>query len=96
MNIWLAISIFELFVILLLIWSLYSLAMRSLDTEDKIEDAMNILEEKYKRMSSILDRPVFFDSVEVRQVVSDIYDCQIALYEIMSDVGDIEEEENEE
>ena len=30
-------------------------------------------------MSEILDIPVFFDSVEVRKVISDIRDCQNAV-----------------
>ena len=67
-----------------------------LDIETAIEECLDLLDRKYKSMSEVVQKPVFFDSVEVRQVVSDIYDCQIALYEIMSDVGDIEEEENEE
>ena len=35
-----------------------------------------------KSISNILDRPVFFDSVEIRQVISDIYECQKTIYNI--------------
>ena len=30
-------------------------------------------------MSKVLEKPIFFDSVEVRQVVSDISDCRNAI-----------------
>jgi hypothetical protein len=43
-----------------------------LTLEDSIEECLDILDEKYRSMSEILEIPIFFDSVEVRKVVSDI------------------------
>ena len=34
--------------------------------------SLDTLDIKYKRISEILETPVFFDSVEVRQVISEI------------------------
>ena len=95
MNFWLVISIIEFFILVPAIYYVYKFAMKIIDTEDKINKSIDILEEKYKNMSSILDRPVFFDSVEVRQVVNDIYECQSAIYKIAISIGNIEEEEVE-
>lgn len=43
-----------------------------LKIQDTIEDALDILDERYESMSKVLEIPVFFDSVEVRQVIDDI------------------------
>ena len=40
--------------------------------EDTIEECLQILDERYASMSEVLEIPVFFDSVEVRRVISDI------------------------
>ena len=43
-----------------------------LNVEDSIEESLDILDQRYESISKILEIPIFFDSVEVRQVVSDI------------------------
>ena len=43
-----------------------------LNVQDSIEQSLDILDERYESMSKILEIPIFFDSVEVRQVVDDI------------------------
>ena len=49
--------------------------------EDSIDESLEILDKKYKSMYEILQKPIFFDSIEVRQVVADIKDChQSILY----------------
>jgi predicted transcriptional regulator len=40
--------------------------------EDEIENSLDVLAERYESMSKILEKEVFFDSVEVRQVIEDI------------------------
>ena len=53
-------------------YKLYKFSMILLTLEDSIEECLDILDEKYRSMSEILEIPIFFDSVEVRKVVSDI------------------------
>ena len=43
-----------------------------LKLQDAIEDSLDTLDKRYKSISSVLEIPVFFDSLEVRQVISDI------------------------
>lgn len=43
-----------------------------LKVQDSIEESLDLLDEKYASFSQILEKPVFFDSMEVRQVISDI------------------------
>jgi len=40
--------------------------------QDSIEKSLDILDYQYKKISKILEIPIFFDSVEVRQVISEI------------------------
>jgi hypothetical protein len=50
-----------------------------MDVEDAIEESLDILNERYGKMNEILEKPVFFDSVEVRQVIADIRECHRAI-----------------
>lgn len=55
--------------------SLYYLLKFSLiliRVEDSIEDSLDILDERYKKMTEILEVPVFFDSIEVRNCIAEI------------------------
>ena len=40
--------------------------------QDALENSLDVLDSRYKSISSILEIPVFFDSLEVRQVMLDI------------------------
>ena len=50
--------------------------------QDSIEDSLDILDKKYKNMSDILEIPVFFDSVEVRKVISDIQSSKDSILKV--------------
>jgi hypothetical protein len=68
-----------LFLLILVCVSFYfnlKLGKLILDLQDSIERSLDLLDEKYISMSKVLEKPVFFDSLEVRQVVSDIKDCR--------------------
>ncbi len=60
---------------ILLGWKLYQFSIVIMDMEDAVEESLDILNEKYGKMNDILQKPIFFDSVEVRQVIADIRDC---------------------
>tara|TARA_A100001201_G_scaffold88856_2_gene77897 strand:- start:3861 stop:4082 length:222 start_codon:yes stop_codon:yes gene_type:complete len=53
-----------------------------MDIEDSIEESLDVLNERYGKMNEILQKPIFFDSVEVRQVVQDIRECHNAILKI--------------
>jgi len=68
--------------------------------QDSIEYSLDILDKKYESMSKVLDMPIFFDSVEVRKVVSDIRDSRDAILIVARDLAgsldeDIEKEESD-
>lgn len=53
-----------------------------LKIQDSIEECLDALDEKYAIFSKILEKPVFFDSVEVRQVIQEIKSCQDLILKI--------------
>ncbi len=50
----------------------YKFGLIILQTQDAIEASLDALDERYASMTEILKKPVFFDSVEIRQVIEDI------------------------
>jgi hypothetical protein len=72
------------------------------DIEESLEESLDVLDEKYRQMNEILQKPIFFDSVEIRQVVNQIKECHSAILNIaqrltknMGTLDEIKEENNE-
>lgn len=61
---------------------LYQFSILIINIEDSIEESLDILDSKYKNMNEIIQKPVFFDSIEVRQVISEIKECHAAVLKI--------------
>jgi hypothetical protein len=57
----------------------YKLGLTILRYEDALEDSLDIIDKKYNSISNVLEKPIFFDSLEVRQVISDIKDTRDSL-----------------
>jgi len=70
--VYLSLCCFLFLVFLYLVWKLYSFSIILLDVEDALEESLDILDERYKNINKILKKPVFFDSVEIRQVIEEI------------------------
>ena len=43
-----------------------------LEIQDNIEEALDVLDSRYNVIAQILEKPVFFDSIEIRQVMTEI------------------------
>ena len=56
----------------ILLYKIYQYSLIILSVEETIEQSIDILEERIISMDKILEKEVFFDSVEVRQVINDI------------------------
>jgi len=67
---------------LLLLQKLYKFSILIIDIEDSIEEFIEKLEKRQDIFNKILEKPVFFDSVEIRQVVSEIKSTKIDLLNI--------------
>lgn len=51
---------------------LYQFSTIIMNLEDSIEDSLDVLDERYKSLYEIIQKPIFFDSIEVRQAINDI------------------------
>lgn len=50
--------------------------------QEALEESLDIIDEKYASISSICERPLFYDSPEVRQVLEDIKTTRSSLHKI--------------
>ena len=73
----------------------YTFSILILNLEDQIEDSLLILEERHESIGKILEKEIFFDSVEVRQVIADIRVSHNAIVLIANKLTQNFEEENE-
>lgn len=59
--------------------------------EDSIEESLDIIDERYRSISSVLEIPIFYDSPQIRQVVNDIKVTRDTLLLIANKFASIEE-----
>ncbi len=71
-------------------------AMIIIKMQDVIEDSLDILDEKYAKISEILNIPIFYDSKEVRDVLYEINGVRNSILEIAQKLTTEEEIKDEE
>jgi hypothetical protein len=59
---------------------------------ESIEDALDVLDERYSSISDILEIPLFYDSPQVRKVQTDIRDCRDSILQVANALGTVEEQ----
>lgn len=67
--------------VLLVIFMYYAIkfALIIIKMQDAIEDSLDLIDEKYVDISKVLDIPIFYDSPEVKRVLSNIKDVKSSL-----------------
>jgi len=69
-------------------------ALLILETEKKLTESLDAIDEEYMEISKILEKPVFFDSQEIRQVISSIENVRSTFLNISAYIiEDYKEEE---
>ena len=53
-----------------------------LNFQEALEESLDVIDEKYASIAAICERPLFYDSPEVKQVLSDLKDTRDALHRI--------------
>jgi len=87
--------VFLLLIIGLLSYKLYQYSLIILNLEDSIEDCLDQLNERYQSIGKILQQEIFFDSVEVRQVIADIKQSHTSILEIANKLTNISKVKSE-
>lgn len=73
----------------------YKLGKTMLRIQDNIEISLDELDQIYGRISKILDIPVFFDSIEVRQVIADINNARNVVLKIADNLSNVTKDEDD-
>jgi len=89
---------FELIIIVILLILLglslyynYKFGLIIIRAEDSIEECLDELDERYKVVSKILEKPIFFDSIEVRQTVQEIRLSQEIILKVANKMSNLKE-----
>ena len=69
----------------------YKHAILILNVIDNVEESLDLLDDKYRSISEILEIPLFYDSPQIRQVVADIKECQDSILFVANEIGRLEE-----
>lgn len=59
--------------------------------EAKIEDALDEIDECYGEINQVLEKPLFYDSVEVRHVLTQIKKISDVILDIARHIGTVED-----
>ena len=95
------ITIISILSFLLLFFAFFCIkfALVIIRMQDVIEDSLDKIDDKYNRISEILEIPLFFDSPEIRRLLGEIKEVKDIVLEISSNLSNnkfINEEEKEE
>ena len=69
----------------------YKFGRALIKMEDALESSLDKLDERYESISKVLEIPLFYDSPQIRQVVSDIKQCQDSILYVANEIGRLEE-----
>lgn len=61
--------------------------------EERVEVSLDSIDQSYKAISEILEKPLFFDSPEVRLVLNEIKNVEVSILEIAQDIARVSNEE---
>ena len=70
---------------------LYDYSIIILKVEESIELSLDVLDKNYKSINEVLNVPIFFDSIEVRNVIANIKECHQSILfvanKLTNDIG---------
>lgn len=66
----------------------YKFGVLILEVQDSVESSLDILDQNYNSISEILEKPIFFDSVEVRQALKSITESRDAILYVANNLVD--------
>jgi len=78
------------------IYYLWRFSRIILKVEDGVENALDILDQRYQSISKVLEIPLFFDSPEIKRVVTDVKESREAILAVANSIANIEEVQDDE
>jgi len=92
------IILFLLILLFVVFYFCLKFAMIIINMKEVIEESLDVLDEKYAKISEILNIPIFYDSREVRSVLNEIKSVRESILLIaqkLTNQSEIEEEEED-
>ena len=90
--------IISIFMLVISLYYNYKFARNILKIEDAITDSLDLLDKKYNSVNKILEIPLFYDSPQVRQVITDIRsarDSILTAANLIANIEDVVDEDEE-
>jgi len=81
-SFFLYLSIFLGSLLIVSIFYVLRFAMIVLQFQEVLEESLDVIDEKYASISEVCERPLFYDSPEVRRVLKDIKETRDSLHGI--------------
>jgi hypothetical protein len=78
------------------IYYLWRFSRIILKVEDGVENALDILDQRYQSISKVLEIPLFYDSPEIKRVVTDVKESREAILAVANSIANIEEVQDDE
>ena len=72
----------------------YKFGRTLIKMEDALETSLDRLDERYESIAKVLEIPLFYDSPQIRQVISDIKMCQDSILFVANEIGRLEESQD--
>jgi len=79
--------IFSLLLNIISIFYCIKFALTLLRIQESIEDSLDKIDEKYSRLSQIVKIPVFYDSPEIKRVISEVLEVQDIILEVANNLS---------
>ncbi len=66
-------------VIVLLLYYLYKFALTIIEMQDVLNESLDLIDNKYRNISKVLDTPIFYDSSEVKRILKELEDVKVLI-----------------
>lgn len=84
-----------LFLLVFFVYFCIKFAMTIIRIQDAIEDSLDKIDQKYRRLNEILAIPVFFDSPEIKRIINEIYDIRNIVLDVANKLSGSVNKNNE-
>lgn len=83
---------------ILLIFAIYysiKFAIILINMQEAIEESLDVIDEKYQKISKILEIPIFYESSEIKTVLHNLQDTRNSLLYVANKLSSIEVSEDD-
>jgi len=86
--------VFLLFFLLISLYYNYKFAFIIINTQEAIEDSLDILDNRYNQIQKLIETPILYDSPQIKKLILDMKECRDSILQVanvMTSKIDVEE-----